>query len=149
MLILGFLFLAVAVAAAIVLVVQNPHTVVQLHGLGQTWTLHLYWVLLIGLVIGAVAALGLALMRYGTTHSWRIRRERRALAAENRRLTGLVAEDRDTSAGVGSTPPAYPPGTPPAYQPGTAPPPVYRPGAAQPGPAAPARRRGILRHHVG
>lgn len=140
MLILGFLFLAVAVAAAIVLVVQNPHTVVQLHGLGQTWTLHLYWVLLIGLVIGVVAALGLAMMRYGTTHSWRIRQERRSLAAENRRLTGLVAEDRDASPGGGFTPPAY--------QPDATAPTAYQASAAQPEPAAPPRRHGILRHHV-
>jgi len=141
MLILGFLLLGVAVAAAIVLVVQNPHTMVQLHGLGQTWTLHLYWVLLIGLVIGVVAALGLALMRYGTTHSWRIRQERRALAAENRRLSSLVGQDRDASTGADLTPPTY--------QPGTAPPPAYQPGAAQPVPEAPARRHGILRHRVG
>ena len=49
--ILGLLLLAVAAAAAVVVIAQNQSAMVDVHALGYTWHVHLYWVLVAGLVI--------------------------------------------------------------------------------------------------
>jgi type VI protein secretion system component VasK len=91
---IGFVLLAVAVAAAIVAIVANRSVMVDVHALGYTWNVHLYWVLVAGMIVAAVGFLGLAMMRVGAAHSVRVRRERRGLKRENARLSSL-AQDRN------------------------------------------------------
>ena len=91
MIIVGFVLLALAVAAAIVLIAQNPHELMTFHALGNTYTVHAYWVFVAGMVVLAVAAIGLSMMRRGASRGARVRRERRELAAENARLSDQVA----------------------------------------------------------
>jgi hypothetical protein len=62
--------------------VQNRHLVIDVHALGQTWTMHAYWVLVAGLVIAVVGLLGLAIMNGGAERCRRLRRERRGRARE-------------------------------------------------------------------
>jgi hypothetical protein len=92
MIVVGMLVLAVAVAAAIVAIAQNQSAMVEVHGLGYTWNVHVYWVLVAGLVIAAVAFFGVAVMRAGSAHSARLRTERRNLRRENARLNDVAAE---------------------------------------------------------
>jgi hypothetical protein len=92
MIILGFILLALAVAAAIVLIAQNPDAMMTFHALGNTYTTHAYWIFVGGMVVLAVAAIGLSMMRSGAAHGARVRRERRDLAAENARLSERVTE---------------------------------------------------------
>ncbi len=92
MVVLGILIFAIAVAAAIVAVAQNGSTLVDVHGLGYNGQVHLYWVLIAGLVIAGVALLGLAMMRSGASRAARIRSERRGLRRENARLNEIAAE---------------------------------------------------------
>ena len=92
MVIVGFVLLALAVAAAIVLIAQNPDAMMSFKALGDTYTVHAYWVFVGGMVVLAVAAIGLSIMRSGAAHSARVRRERRDLAAENARLNDRVAD---------------------------------------------------------
>ncbi|MBV9594032.1 MAG: hypothetical protein JO147_09630 [Actinobacteria bacterium] len=87
MIVIGLLLVAAAVAATVVLIAQNTSPEVTFKALGDTYTVHLYWVLVAGMVLLAVAAIGLSAMRAGTASSWRSRRERRQLAAENARLS--------------------------------------------------------------
>jgi len=94
--VIGFVILTVAVAAAIVTIAQNQSAMVNVHGLGYTWDIHVYWVLVAGLVIAAVGFLGIAMMRTGTAHATRIRVERRGLVRENARLNELAADQSQT-----------------------------------------------------
>ena len=95
MFLVGLILFAAAAAAAIISVVQTRHLVIDVHTLGQTWTVHAYWVLVAGLVIAVVGLLGLSIINRGAERSRRRRRERRALARENRRLSKLAADNRD------------------------------------------------------
>ena len=95
MFLVGLILFAAAVATAIIGIVQNRHLVIDVHALGQTWTVHAYWVLVAGLIVAVVGLLGLAIMNRGAERSRRLRRERRALARENKRLSKLAAHDRD------------------------------------------------------
>jgi hypothetical protein len=105
MIIIGFLVFAVAVAAAIVAIVQNRTAMVHVNGLGYSWDVHVYWVLVAGLVIAAVGFLGLAMMRAGSVHAARLRRERRGLKRENARLNDAVGDRPvETAAPVAATP---------------------------------------------
>jgi hypothetical protein len=90
MIIVGFILLGLAVAAAIVLIAQNPHGMMTVHALGNTYTMHAYWVFVAGMIVLAVAAIGLTMMRSGVAYTARVRRERRDLAAENARLNSRV-----------------------------------------------------------
>lgn len=92
MIIVGFLIFAVAVAAAIVAIVQNRTAMVHVNGLGYSWDVHVYWVLVAGLVIAAVGFIGIAMMRAGAVHASRLRMERRGLKRENARLSDAVSE---------------------------------------------------------
>lgn len=118
MIIVGLLLFAVAVAAAIILIAQNHGTVVDVHALGNTWQLHLYWVLVAGMVIVVVALLGLRAAGRGTGRARRLRRERSVLVREraglvqeNERLSEMVETRRDDRA-VAATEAA--PAAPPA-----------------------------------
>jgi len=92
MIIIGFLIFAVAVAAAIVAIVQNRTAMVHVNGLGYSWDVHVYWVLVAGLVIAAVGFIGIAMMRAGAVHASRLRMERRGLKRENARLHDAVSD---------------------------------------------------------
>jgi hypothetical protein len=82
-LVVGVILFAAAVVSAVILIVQNRGSVVPVHVLGHTWTGHLYWLLLVGLIIALVGVLGLALLRGGAARARRLRRQRAALATEN------------------------------------------------------------------
>jgi uncharacterized membrane protein len=86
MVVIGLVLVAAAVAAAVVLIVQNRSAVTHVHALGQTWSTHIYWLVIAGIVITLVALLGAAIMRRGAQRTRRSRRERASLAEENRRL---------------------------------------------------------------
>jgi hypothetical protein len=94
MFLVGLILFAAAVAAAIIGIVQTRHLVIDVHALGQTWTVHAYWVLVAGLIVAGVGLLGLAVINRGAERSRRLRRERRALATENRGLSKLAADNR-------------------------------------------------------
>ena len=86
MIVLGLLLVVIAVAAAIILAIQNGDHIV-VHVFGSHFTVAAYWLAIAGLAIMAVFALGMSMWRAGTRHAIRLRRERRELARENRRLT--------------------------------------------------------------
>lgn len=83
MLVVGVLLFAAAVVSAVILIVQNRGSVVPVHALGHTWTGHLYWLLLMGLIIALVGVLGLALLRGGAARARRLRRRPAVLATAN------------------------------------------------------------------
>lgn len=95
MFLVGLILFAAAAAAAIIGIVQNRNHVIDVHALGQTWTMHAYWVLVAGVIVAVVGLLGLSIINRGAERSRRLRRERRALARENRRLSKLAADNRD------------------------------------------------------
>jgi uncharacterized integral membrane protein len=96
MIVIGFLLLAAAVAAGVILIVQNRGAI-DVHALGGSWHLDAYWLMVAGVVILAVAILGMAIAKTATARVWRLRRERRELARENRRLSAQVdARTRST-----------------------------------------------------
>ena len=103
MIVFGFIIFAVAVAVAIVAIVQNRSAMIDVHGLGYSWNVHAYWVLAAGLIVAAVALLGIAMMRTGAAHTARLRTERRGLVRENARLNEQAV---DRPAGTVTAPPA-------------------------------------------
>ncbi|MEO6501546.1 MAG: hypothetical protein ABIQ09_06500 [Jatrophihabitantaceae bacterium] len=90
MVLIGLLLIAVAVAAAIILVVQNEGNI-KVHVFETDYDVSAYWLAIAGLAIMAVLALGLLALRVGAAHSIRRRRERRELVRENRRLSEHAA----------------------------------------------------------
>jgi hypothetical protein len=116
MIVVGLILFGAALAAAAIGIVENRNLIIDVHALGQTWTVHAYWVLVAGAVITVVALVGLAMMKTGAARArWR-RRERRALARENTRLSSLVAEQRD-DVDLSRTADAYSPVDMPASEP--------------------------------
>jgi uncharacterized integral membrane protein len=89
MIVVGFILIAAAVAAGVILIVQNRGAI-DVHALGGSWHVDAYWLLAAGLVILAVAILGLAIAKTAAARVWRLRRERRELAGENRRLSAQL-----------------------------------------------------------
>lgn len=125
MIIIGFVLFAAAVVIAVALIVQNS-AMVTVHAFNQSWNVDMRWLVVAGLALTAIGLLGLAMMRLGSARYMRLSGERRALAAENRRLAKRAA-----AAPAGGEPDTAP-GTPPAAQP------------REPVPAAPASgRRGF------
>jgi len=96
MIIIGFVLLAVAVAAAIVAIAQNQSAMLDVRVLGYDWHGHAYWVLVAGLVIAAVGFVGIAIMRSGAIYGARRRTEQRGLAKENARLNRLARTEPAT-----------------------------------------------------
>jgi uncharacterized integral membrane protein len=96
-LVVGLILLAAAVAVALVLVVQNRGTPVDVHAAGHTWAVHPYSIVLAGLAIGFVGLLGLTMMRAGAGRVHRLRRERAELLAENERLSNALADPTASS----------------------------------------------------
>jgi membrane protein implicated in regulation of membrane protease activity len=114
MVLIGLLLIAAAVAAAIILVVQNDHTI-AVHVFNTDYSVAAYWLAIAGLAIMAVLALGLWALRAGAAHRMRLRRERRELVRENRRLSERAATLNQSGTGQGSGP------TTNRLRPGTAP----------------------------
>jgi type VI protein secretion system component VasK len=85
MIVLGLLLVLIAVAAAIILAVQNGQHI-EIRVLGAHFSVAAYWLAIAGLVIMAGFALGLSLWRGGTRRALRHGHERRELTRENRRL---------------------------------------------------------------
>lgn len=118
MVVIGLILLAAAVAAVAVLVTQNRSAMVDVHGLGYTWHVHLYWVLVAGLVLAFVGFAGMAMMRAGAVHLNQARRERHGLVRENARLNRLATHvDQDERRPVLTDPPAAPVPAVPVEQP--------------------------------
>jgi uncharacterized membrane protein YciS (DUF1049 family) len=101
MVLIGLLLIAAAVAAAIILVVQNDNTI-AVHVFDKDYDVAAYWLAIAGLAIMAVLALGLWAIRVGMAHRLRLRRERRELVRENRRLSERAAAVNETGAGHSS-----------------------------------------------
>jgi hypothetical protein len=115
MIFVGLILFAAAGAAAGIGIVENRHLVIDVHALGQTWTVHVYWVLVAGMAIAVVGLLGLAMMKTGALRARRLRRERRALARENARLSKLAVERDEVD--LSRTADAYPAVDMPASEP--------------------------------
>ncbi len=96
MLVVGLILLAVAIAAAVVLIVQNRDVTIDVHALGHTQSVHPYWIVVAGLAIALVGSLGLAMMRSGAARARRLRRERAELLAENERLSRDLADPAES-----------------------------------------------------
>jgi len=109
MVLIGLLLTAAAVAAAIILVVQNDSKI-TVHVFNADYHVAAYWLAIAGLAIMAVLALGLWAMRVGAAHRIRRARERRELVKENRRLSEREASLRSRlpseNAGAAHTDPA-------------------------------------------
>lgn len=103
MVLIGLLLIAAAVAAAIILVVQNDGTI-TVHVFNSDYHMAAYWLAIAGLVIMAVLALGLSALRAGAAHRMRLRRERRELLRENRRLSEQAATAPAARRDVGRDP---------------------------------------------
>ncbi|HST48646.1 hypothetical protein [Jatrophihabitans sp.] len=100
MVLIGLLLIAAAVAAAIILVVQNDGTI-TVHVFDADYHVAAYWLAIAGLAIMAVLALGLWTLRVGAAHRIRLRRERRELLRENRRLSERAATAPDPAGSSG------------------------------------------------
>lgn len=95
MVILGLLLLAAAVVVGIEVIIANTGPL-TMHLWGWTWTWDAFWLAVGGAVILLVGIVGLACIQAGALRSRRLRRERRALADENRRLAARADDaDRD------------------------------------------------------
>jgi uncharacterized integral membrane protein len=132
MIVLGLIFLAVAVVAAIELVIANDNAQVTVHMWRWSWTVDPFWLAVAGAAILVAGVLGLWMLRAGGKRGRRLRQERRELRAENRQLAKRVekaepaqpptrgAARADQPAGVApagapvpaaARPAAYPPAT--------------------------------------
>jgi uncharacterized membrane protein YciS (DUF1049 family) len=100
MIIVGFVVFAAAIVIAAALIVQN-RAMVTVHAFNQSWNVHLRWLLVAGLALTAIGLLGLGMMRLGSARYLRVSRQRRALAAENKRLAKRAAA-ADSAPRIGS-----------------------------------------------
>jgi uncharacterized integral membrane protein len=123
MILIGFILVAAAVAAAIILLVQNAGNI-TVHALGWHWHVPAFWLAISGLAIMAVFVIGASAWRTGAARGRRIRRERRDLARENQRLSKQVESTAQPGpySPPGSAPPSWPsseptPGGPPTSTP--------------------------------
>jgi uncharacterized integral membrane protein len=121
MILIGFVLVAAAVAAAIILLVQNSGNI-TVHALGWHWHVPAFWLAIAGLAIMAVFVIGASAWRTAAARSRRIRRERRELARENQRLSKQVESTAQPAPypPPASTPPSWPAepttGAPPTSQ---------------------------------
>jgi hypothetical protein len=86
MIVFGFALIIAAVAAAVILITQNADTL-DVHALGQTWTISAYWLVVAGLIATAVAVLGLAMVRQAGVRAHRARQSVVPTAADERLMT--------------------------------------------------------------
>jgi hypothetical protein len=80
------------VVLAIEVIIANDATM-TMHLWGWSWQMNAFWLAVAGAIILVVGLLGLALMQGGARRTRRLRRERRDLAAENRRLAARSERD--------------------------------------------------------
>lgn len=105
MVVLGFILLALAVAAVCILIGANTGQV-EVSALGGTWTVELYWLVVAGVVLTAAAILGILMIVIGGARARRQRTRHRDLERENRRLASQVGsapaatQDSDGKRGV-------------------------------------------------
>jgi hypothetical protein len=109
--IIGLVILIAAVVAGVAGVLSNsgsghglthPFAVFGYHVTGSTGTLFLY-----GIVVGALALLGLSLLLAGARRTSRRGREARRGLSQSRRETAAVSQDRDDLLGQRETARAY------------------------------------------
>ena len=109
--IIGLIILIAAVVAGVAGVLSNsgsghplthPFAVFSYHVTGSTGTLFLY-----GIVVGALALLGLSLLLAGARRTSRRGREARRGLTQSRRETAAVSQDRDDLIGQRDTARAY------------------------------------------
>jgi len=97
MVVIGFVLIIAAAAAAVILITQNTGSL-DVHALGQTWTVNAYWLIVAGLVAMAVAVLGTAMVRYAGVRTYRARREVvRPTAVDERVVTEPTRDTADTA----------------------------------------------------
>jgi hypothetical protein len=72
MVVIGFVLVIAAAVAAVILIVQNAGAI-DVHALGQTWSVNAYWLVVAGLVAMAVAGLGVAMVRQAGVRTYRAR----------------------------------------------------------------------------
>ncbi len=98
MIVIGFVFLAAAVAGASILIAQNIDTMLDVNFLGYTWNVHVYWLVVAGLVATAVALAALLVMGRGVARYRRLRREHRGLVRDHERLAASYSAATETTA---------------------------------------------------
>lgn len=137
MFVLGLLVLAAVAVGSVELILANrqPMTV---HMWNWTWHVDAFWLAVIGAALITAAWLALGAMRVGYAHSRRLRKERKELAEENKRLAARVSRTDDRAAARTNVS-----ANRPAQAPQYAPPPPTTPAAPTAGnapatPAAPA-----------
>lgn len=96
MLLIGLVLLAAAAAVGIDIAAENNFTV-DVDVFGHTFESSAAQIMVAGVVIGLVAALGLLLLVHGTTRMRRIRRETRATTAERDRLAAAYVQEHRTA----------------------------------------------------
>ena len=140
--IVGLVILIAAVIVAVAGVLANsgsghalPHdfAVLGYHVTGSTGTLFLY-----GIVVGAVALLGLSLLLAGARRTSRRGRDARRGLRQSRRETAAVSQDRDHLIGQRDTARASTASTPGSGTTGSDASSQPRPADGQPGPGVPA-----------
>jgi ABC-type branched-subunit amino acid transport system permease subunit len=88
MIVLGLLFFLAAAIVGVALIAQNTDDV-TIHAFKWDWNIQLYWMVVAGLAIAAVAILGVVMMVIGSAHRrrlWRAASAHRASAREDARL---------------------------------------------------------------
>jgi uncharacterized integral membrane protein len=85
MIVLGVTLFGLALVSAVILLAQNVDTV-QVHYLGRVWDIHMYWLVVAGLVIAVIAIAGLVLIARGGRRYRQMRREHRVLVRDRERL---------------------------------------------------------------
>jgi hypothetical protein len=98
MIVIGFIFFAAAIAGASILIAQNSDTMLDVNVLGYTWNVHVYWLVVAGLVATAVALAGLLVMGRGVARYRRLRREHRGLVRDHERLAASYSAASETTA---------------------------------------------------
>jgi hypothetical protein len=104
MIVIGFVFLAAAVAGASILIAQNSDTMLDVNVLGYTWNVHAYWLVVAGLVATAVALAGLLVMGRGVARYRRLRREHRGLVRDHERLAASYSATTETTSTASRAP---------------------------------------------
>jgi len=98
MIVIGFIFFAAAVAGASILIAQNSDTMLDVNFLGYTWNVHVYWLVVAGLVATALGLAGLLVMGRGVARYRRLRREHRGLVRDHERLAASYSAASETTA---------------------------------------------------
>jgi hypothetical protein len=84
--VIGFVLIIAAVAAAVILIGQNAGTL-DVHALGQTWNINAYWLVVAGVAAMAVAVLGAAMVRQAGVRTYRARQAYVPTLSEERLVT--------------------------------------------------------------